>query len=314
MVSHDGDREPWRVRALRRLRGLDGPAPDEAARPDAPTTAPVDADDEVVEAEVVDEALEAEPPHVAAATPPPFASASTPPRPAPPAGDLAAERRRRRFRAVITETYPSVAEHLIALAEGGPDADLDDWLAVARLLSDDLRHRSGGLSAEARSRALEQTVAAALEAQARSSARLAGYADDVHDDPSPFDGDPVGTTIWEHYVCPEARLALQSLHGEALGNWLDALNELWEAANAVYVTAVARADGGGAPTRPEPVTGPSSGDARPSMPPVAALPAPEPDDDHAALPVAPAPPVDRPEQARIRLKAALVQVEELSLW
>jgi hypothetical protein len=30
--------------------------------------------------------------------------------------------------------------------------------------------------------------------------------------------------------------------------------------------------------------------------------------------VAPAPPVDRPEQARIRLKAALVQVEELSLW
>jgi hypothetical protein len=280
---------------------------------------PADADDEVVEAEVVDEAPASEPPRATTA-PPPFAAAPTPPRPAPSAGDLAAERRRRRFRAVITETYPSVAEHLIALAEGGPDADLDDWLAVARLLSDDLRHRSGGLSAEARSRALEQTVAAALEAQARSSARLAGYADEVHDDPSPFDGDPAGTTVWEHYICPEARLALQSLHGEALGNWLDALNELWEAANAVYVTAVARADGLTSRPQPESAAPPSraaapSDDARPSTPPVAALPPPDAAGGDATVPVvAPAPPVDRPEQARIRLKAALVQVEELSLW
>jgi len=274
-------------------------------------SAPADTDDEVVEAEVVDEPPAREPPR---------APTAPPPRPAPSAGDLAAERRRRRFRVVITETYPSVAEHLIALAEGGPDADLDDWLAVARLLSDDLRHRSGGLSAEARSRALEQTVAAALEAQARSSARLAGYADDVHDDPSPFDGDPAGATVWEHYICPEARLALQSLHGEALGNWLDALNELWEAANAVYVTAVARADGLRSRPQPEPAAPPSraatpSDEPPPSMPPVAALPAPDAAGGDAPLPVVAAvPPVDRPEQARIRLKAALVQVEELSLW
>jgi hypothetical protein len=51
------------------------------------------------------------------------------------------------------------------------------------------------------------------------------------------------------------------------------------------------------------------------MPPVAALPAPDAAGGDATVPVvAPAPPVDRPEQARIRLKAALVQVEELSLW
>ncbi|HZR12251.1 MAG TPA: hypothetical protein VFC33_03280 [Acidimicrobiia bacterium] len=298
MVDHA--RRPWRERALRRLRGLT----EAVDRPGAPADGWEPAEDDVVDGEIVeDEIMEVEP-----AAAPVVAVA----RPSAGAHDHAAERRRRRFRAVILETYPSVAEHVLALAEAGADAELDDWLEVARLLSDDVRHRNGGLSAQARQRALEQTVAAAIEAQARSSARLAGYPDDVHDDPSPIEGDPPGMLLWEHYVVPEARLALQSLHGEALGNWLDALNELWESAHAVYTESVARAER----ERPQPAHGdpahggPAHGDVAGVLGAVAALPA----GPTVATTAAPAPPLDAREAARVRLKAALVAVEELSLW
>lgn len=273
------------MRALRRLRGLTEAVED----PVAPVGRPEPADEDVAEGEIVEDVAPAVP--VIAVV---RASAG--------AGDYAAERRRRRFRAVIVETYPSVAEHVLALAEAGADAELDDWLEVARLLSDDVRHRNGGLSAEARQRALEQTVAAAVEAQARSSARLAGYPDDVHDDPSPIEGDPPGMALWEHYVVPEARLALQSLHGEALGNWLDALNELWESAHAVYTESVLKAERTAPPQ-------PAQADVANVLGAVAALPAGPPVEVGAALP-----PLDAREAARVRLKAALVAVEELSLW
>lgn len=148
--------------------------------------------------------------------------------------DPAAARRRAAFRSVLTETYPSVAAHVIGMAEAGPDHDLDDWLLVARLLYDDLVHRSRGLSAAAREQALRATVLRALEAQARSSARLAGWADHQLDDESTLEGDPPGTLVWEHYLCQEAKLVRQSLHGEALGDWLSALGELWEAADAYH--------------------------------------------------------------------------------
>jgi hypothetical protein len=276
------------VRALRRLRGLTEAVDD----PVAPTDGSEPVDEDVAEGEIVDEDIAPAAPVIAVVTARPSSAG---------AGDYAAERRRRRFRAVIVETYPSVAEHVLALAEAGADAELDDWLEVARLLSDDVRHRNGGLSAEARQRALEQTVAAAIEAQARSSARLAGYPDDVHDDPSPIEGDPPGMALWEHYVVPEARLALQSLHGEALGNWLDALNELWESAHAVYTESVLKAERSAPPQ-------PAHADVANVLGAVAALPAGPPVEG--ARPA----PVDAREAARIRLKAALVAVEELSLW
>ncbi|HZP31342.1 MAG TPA: hypothetical protein VFC99_20490, partial [Acidimicrobiia bacterium] len=129
---------------------------------------------------------------------------------------IAAERRaaarRAEFRAVVKEVYPTVAPAVIALAEGGVDGDLDEWLTVARLLYDDVTHRDGGLSAEARERALRAAAAQALEAQARSSARLAGYSDAEQDEVSTIDGDPPGMLVWEHYLCREAKLVRENLH------------------------------------------------------------------------------------------------------
>jgi hypothetical protein len=157
--------------------------------------------------------------------------------PAPPSAvstDVAA----RGLRAVIEELYPTVAARVLALAEGGIDADADEWVTVARLLYDAHMHRVGGPSIEARQRALLATLGQALEAQARSSARLAGYGDDELDKPSPVDGDAAGTLLWEHYLCPQARLARSALHGEAVGDWLGALGELWNAADALYQLAV----------------------------------------------------------------------------
>jgi hypothetical protein len=123
---------------------------------------------------------------------------------------------------------------VLTLAEEGADADVDEWVTVARLLYDAHMHRVGGPSIEARQRALLATLGQALEAQARSSARLAGYADDELDRPSTLDGDSAGTLLWEHYLCPEARLARGVLHGESVGDWLGALGELWSATDALY--------------------------------------------------------------------------------
>jgi hypothetical protein len=147
----------------------------------------------------------------------------------------------RRLRCVVEELYPTVAKRVLALAEQGAAADLDDWVSVARLLYDQHMHRVGGPSVEARQQALLATLAPALEAQARSSARLAGYAEHELDLPSPVDGDPPGTLLWEHYLCPQARLARSALHGEAVGDWLGALGELWHATDALYERAAAEA-------------------------------------------------------------------------
>ncbi|MDQ1520757.1 MAG: hypothetical protein QOI55_1830 [Actinomycetota bacterium] len=141
---------------------------------------------------------------------------------------------RRRLRSVIEELYPTVAPRVLTLAEEGADADVDEWVTVARLLYDAHMHRVGGPSIEARQRALLATLGQALEAQARSSARLAGYGDDELDRPSTLDGDSAGTLLWEHYLCPEARLARGVLHGESVGDWLGALGELWSATDALY--------------------------------------------------------------------------------
>lgn len=166
--------------------------------------------------------------------------ASAPPRvrAGEPAADAIAAarsaRRRREFGALMKETYPSVAEMLIELSEQDPLDHTDDWLAVARLLSDDLRHRSGGLNAEARERAIRAAAVAAIEAQARSSARLAGYHEDQLDDPWEVDPEWPGQRVWEHYLCRESLLVRENLHGEALGDWLGALGALWSASDDLW--------------------------------------------------------------------------------
>jgi hypothetical protein len=139
--------------------------------------------------------------------------------------------------AVLTELYPTVAPRVLALARAGGDADVDEWVTVARLLYDAHMHRVGGASVEARQRALLASLGRALEAQARSSARLAGYDDDALDRPSTIDGDAPGTLVWEHYLCGPARLARRALHGEAVGDWLGALGALWSASDALHALA-----------------------------------------------------------------------------
>jgi hypothetical protein len=140
----------------------------------------------------------------------------------------------RRLHTVIEELYPTIAPRVLALAEQGPVADVDEWVNVARLLYDAHMHRVGGPSIEARQRALLATLGQALEAQAKSSARLAGYGDDELAKPSTFEGDDPGTLVWEHYLCSPARLARSALHGEAVADWLGALGELWNATDAIY--------------------------------------------------------------------------------
>jgi hypothetical protein len=151
-------------------------------------------------------------------------------------GEAPEEFARRRLATVIEELYPTVAPRVLALADAGagPDADIDEWVVVARLLYDAHMHRVGGPSIEARQRALVATLGRALEAQARSSARLAGYGDDDLDRPSTIDGDPPGMLVWEHYLCGPARLARSALHGESVGDWLRALGELWAATDALH--------------------------------------------------------------------------------
>jgi hypothetical protein len=139
-----------------------------------------------------------------------------------------------RLRGVLAELYPTVASRVMVLAEAGVEGDVDEWVVIARLLYDAHMHRVGGPSIEARQRALLATLGQAIEAQARSSARLAGYDGDELDLPSPIDGDPAGTLLWEHYLCRQARLARSALHGEAVGDWLGALGELWSATDALY--------------------------------------------------------------------------------
>jgi hypothetical protein len=286
----------WRARAVRRLQRL------------ADVLDDPDADGEVAEAELVDtedvdddgavERIEAADVFDAGARNP-----------------LTAERkaaaRRAEFRAVVKEVYPTVAPAIVALAEGGFDADLDEWLTVARLLYDDVTHRDGGLSAEARERALRAAAAQALEAQARSSARLAGYSDAEQDEPSTIDGDPAGTLVWQHYLCREAKLVRENLHGETLGNWLSALGELWSAASHHYeldTRAVAAADAHIVDDAE--VTADSQVvDGEP--PGTDVVPAPV-----VVTPVASTANGESPEHehARVALKAALTRVEELALW
>jgi hypothetical protein len=145
----------------------------------------------------------------------------------------------RHLRAVIEELYPTVADQVLEIAQAGDRAgvDVDAWVTIARMLYDAHMHRVGGPSIEARQRALLATLGQAIEAQARSSARLAGYGDDELDLPSTIDGDLSGTLVWEHYLCTAARLARSALHGEAVGNWLAALGELWAASDALYECA-----------------------------------------------------------------------------
>lgn len=149
-----------------------------------------------------------------------------------------AARQWRAFTHLIHETYPSVAPDIEALASSPPMDMVDQWLGIARLLSDDVHHRSGGLNAEARERAMHAAVSDALEAQARSSARIAGFHDSELDNEWTPDPSFVGQTVWEHYLCREAVLVRDSLHGEALGNWLGALGELWAAANELLQQSI----------------------------------------------------------------------------
>jgi hypothetical protein len=116
---------------------------------------------------------------------------------------------------VIEELYPTVAERVLEVAHAGDGAgaDVDAWISIARMLYDAHMHRVGGPSIEARQRALLATLGQAIEAQARSSARLAGYGEDDLDWPSTIDGDPRGMLVWEHYLCTPARLARSALHG-----------------------------------------------------------------------------------------------------
>jgi hypothetical protein len=155
-------------------------------------------------------------------------------------GETEDEAAARHLRSVIEELYPTVATRVLEIARAGDgaEADVDAWVTIARIQYDAHMHRVGGPSIEARQRALLATLGQAIEAQARSSARLAGYGDDELDLPSPIDGDPTGMLLWEHYLCTQARLARRGLHGEAVGDWLAALGELWAACDALYEQAV----------------------------------------------------------------------------
>jgi hypothetical protein len=302
----------WRGRAVRRLQRLADALEHEGEVEDA----------EIVETEEVDAADDVD---VESFEPADYVDHSAPlvlsdGREAR-AAERAAAARRAEFRAVVREVYPTVAPAIVALAEGGFDADLDEWLTVARLLYDDVTHRVGGLSAEARERALRAAAAQALEAQARSSARLAGYADSEQDEPSTIEGDPPGIRIWEHYLCREAKLVRENLHGETLGNWLSALGELWSAASLLYRLDSEAVVATGAefvdepePVEPEPAV-PAPDTATPGRP---ATGTPTPATAGTAVAVRPEPtttlePPER-ERARIALKAALTRVEELALW
>lgn len=204
----------------------------------------------------------------------------------PPGTDLEhPEARARALEQLIEECYPTVAAKVLDLAHRGSQASSDDWIVVARLLYDAHMHRVGGPPEIARLRALVATMSQAIEAQARSSARLAGYHDTEHDNTSDIEGDEPGTLVWQHYLCPPARLARQAIHGETVGDWLSALGELWSAAAAV----VARLEGG------------------PDAAPAAEAPAAgaDPDDTTTAVP-------DDP--LLVRAKVALARVEELALW
>jgi hypothetical protein len=287
----------WRARAVRRLQRLADALDDDEL--DASADWDV-ADAELVETEDVDED-----PVERIETAEVFDAGAR----AAIRAERKAAARRAEFRAVVKEVYPTVAPAIVALAEGGCDADLDEWLTVARLLYDDVTHRDGGLSAEARERALRAAAAQALEAQARSSAKLAGYSEAEQDEPSTIEGDPVGTLVWEHYLCREAKLVRENLHGETLGHWLSALGELWSAASLLYrldSERIGRAeasivDDAGVTTDADDAS--SAGTEVAVTPSAAPTPPPSPcreSTDH--------------EQARIALKAALTRVEELALW
>jgi hypothetical protein len=298
----------WRGRAVRRLQRLaDVLDPDELVQ-DAELVETEDVDDEVDEIEAAD-VFDHE-------------------RRAALATERATAARRAEFRAVVKEVYPSVAPAVIALAEGGCDADLDEWLTVARLLYDDVTHRDGGLSAEARERALRAAAAQALEAQARSSARLAGYTDAQQDEVSTIEGDPAGTLVWQHYLCREAKLVRENLHGETLGHWLAALGDLWSAATLLYrldTEALAAVDaevvdepahaepaGADADAVPDATDTVGTAQAAPRADLVVTAPGP-PAPDATGTGVRRAESPER-ERARIALKAALARVEELALW
>jgi hypothetical protein len=132
---------------------------------------------------------------------------------------------------LMHETYPSVADDVITLATKDPTSHIKEWLQVARLMYDARRSSTSSMKAEARERALCVAVSHALEAQARSSARLAGWKDEQLNEPWPKDPQRAGETVWEHYLCNEASIVRSSLHGEAVGTWLGALGDMWEAAD-----------------------------------------------------------------------------------
>ena len=135
------------------------------------------------------------------------------------------------FMDLMRETYPSVADLVITLATEDPGEHVQEWLEVARALSDAKRTTNSTLKSEARERALCVAIAHALEAQARSSARLAGWSDEQLDDEWEVEPRRPGERIWEHYLCRQAELMRASLHGESIGTWLGALGDLWESAN-----------------------------------------------------------------------------------
>lgn len=172
-----------------------------------------------------------------------------PPPPLPPiadSDDSAGNGRDRALAALITECYPTVAPKVLELVRDGAAASSDDWIAVARLLYDAHMHRVGGPTESARMRALVATFSMALEEQSRSSARLAGYHDAELDNASNIEGDPAEMLVWEHYLCPPAKLARQAIHGELVGDWLTALGELWAAAKALADRGLASDSVGGA--------------------------------------------------------------------
>lgn len=192
--------------------------------------------------------------------------------------------------ALIEECYPTVAGKVLSLAHLGTNAPSDDWIIVARLLYDAHMHRVGGPPELARMRALVATFSQAIEAQARSSARLAGYHDSEHDNLSTIEGDDPATLIWQHYLCPSARLARHAIHGETVGDWLTALGELWASAKAMtdYLESVTAIDA------------PEDAGALAGVDPAAVE-----WDDRGLAPNDP---------LLLRAKIALARVEELALW
>jgi hypothetical protein len=286
----------WRARAVRRLQRLADVLDDD------------ETDGEVAEAELVDtEDVDDDGAIERIETADVFETAA----PNPLTAERKAAARRAEFRAVVKEVYPTVAPAIVALAEGGCDADLDEWLTVARLLYDDVTHRDGGLSAEARERALRAAAAQALEAQARSSARLAGYSDAEQDELSSIEGDAVGTRVWEHYLCREAKLVRENLHGETLGHWLSALGELWAAASRLYELDTGALTAADAHILDDAEVAEDAHIVDGGSPGTDVVPAPV-----VASPVASAVNGESPEHehARVALKAALTRVEELALW